>query len=430
MPAVTHSLRLFLLGFAFAYCAVAQADNWERFRGPNGNGISNDKNIPLKFSAADGVLWKTPIPGDGNSSPVVWGDRVFLQSASLDGSDRSLLCLDAATGNEIWKRTIPGAKAKIRPDSSLASATPTTDGEAVFVPFWNGKDILMFAYNFKGEKLWERNLGPFVSQHGPGASPILYKDLLIFSMDQDAHYDTVKKGKLVPNPATLYALDKKTGKTVWETPREALRACYTVPFILERPGSARELIVTSTTAITSYQPGTGSPNWTWTWAFPKEPLRTIASTSYVDGILMACSGDGSGDRHMAAIALKGQGKDTQPKQIWENNKQFPYVTCPLVKGEHVYFVNDLGLAGCFNAKTGEKVWLERLTRTVYASPILIDGKIYAASDDGNVYVFAADTTFKLLATNRMGQRIRATPAVANGRLFIRGQEHLFCVGNK
>jgi outer membrane protein assembly factor BamB len=431
MHAVLRPLFLFLMGLVFSESAsFTHADNWERFRGPNGNGVANDKNIPLKFSGTDGVLWKTPIPGDGNSSPVVWGDRVFLQTASLDGADRSLLCLDANTGKEVWKRSIPGAKVKIRHDSSLASATPTTDGEAVFVPFWNGKDIVMIAYNFKGDKLWERNLGRFVSQHGAGASPIVYKDLLIFSIDKDSHYDTVKKDRLVPDPATLYAFDKKTGKSVWETPREAWRACYSVPFVLDRPGSPPELVVTSTTAITSYDPESGKANWKWTWVFPSDPLRTIASSTYINGVLISSSGDGRGDRFAVGVDLKGQGKDTQPKQMWQNKKHFPYVTCPIAKGDHIFFVNDSGYAGCFHARTGEEVWYQRLGKDVYASPVVIDGKIYAPNDAGDVYVIAADTTFKQLARNNIGERIRATPAVANGRLYLRGQDHLFCIGNK
>ena len=151
------------------------------------------------------------------------------------------MCLDAKTGKEIWKRSIPGIKPmqSIRKDSTLASATPTTDGESVFVPFWNGKDIIMVAYNFKGDKLWERNLGEFVSQHGAGASPILFKDVLIFSLDKDAFRDANKKTGPVANPSMLYGLDKKTGNTLWETPREAIRACYSVPFILEKQGSIR-----------------------------------------------------------------------------------------------------------------------------------------------------------------------------------------------
>lgn len=425
-------LRCLCLGIGLVVpAAAAHADNWERFRGPNGEGISTDKSIPIQFSATENLRWKTKIEGDGHSSPVIWGDRLFLQTAALDGSQRSLLCLDAKTGKELWKRSIPGVKAKVRFDSSLASATPTTDGKAVFVPFWNGKDIVMTAYDFQGEKLWERNLGEFVSQHGAGASPVLYKDLLIFSLDKDAYRDTSKKTGPVANPSTLFGLDKKTGKTVWETPREAIRACYTVPFLLEKPGAPTELIVTSSTAITSYDPESGKSNWYWTWTFRKDPLRTIAATTYTNGLLLACSGDGSGERLMVAVELKGKGKDIQPERIWDNIKQFPYVTCPLVKGEHVYFVNDLGVAGCFHAKSGKQVWFERIPDAkFYASPVMIDNKMYAVSEQGDVYVIDADTKYSLLAKNALGERVRATPAVANGALYVRGQNHLFCIGKK
>jgi outer membrane protein assembly factor BamB len=434
MPVCSILLRFLLSAIASTLLvADSRADHWERFRGPNGNGISNDKNIPIKFDDKEGLLWKINVPGDGASSPIIWGDRVFLQTASLDASERSLLCLDAKTGKEIWKRSIPGIKPmqSIRKDSTLASATPTTDGESVFVPFWNGKDVIMVAYNFNGDKLWERNLGEFVSQHGAGASPILFKDVLIFAQDKDAFRDANKKTGPVANPSVLYGLDKKTGKTVWETPREAIRACYSIPFILEKPGAAPELIVTSTTAITSYEPLTGKANWYWTWTFAKDPLRTIASTIHTNGMLLAMSGDGSGERLAVAVELKGRGKDIQPERAWANSKQFPYVTCPVVKGEYVYFVNDLGVAGCFHAKTGKEVWFERLPDAVfYASPLLIDGKIYAASAQGDIYVIDAATTYNLLAKNSFGERILATPAVADGRLYIRGKNHLFCVGTK
>jgi len=430
MPAF---LRSFAFGFAFLLAVSnTRADNWERFRGPNGEGISNDKNIPIKFSAKDNVRWKTKIPGDGNGSPIVWGDRIFLQTASLDASERSLLCLDAKTGDIVWTRSIPGKNVKLsRKDTSHASASPTTDGEAVYIPFWNGKDIIMAAYRFDGEKIWQRNLGEFVSQHGAGVSPILYKDLLIFPMDKDAHYDVNKKDKLVPNPSTLYAFDKKTGKTVWETPREAIRACYSMPFILNRPGGKPELLVTSTTAITSYDPLTGKSNWYWTWTFPKGPLRTIAATTYAKDMLLACSGDGDGRRLMVAVKLKGQGEEVRPEAAWFNDKQFPYATCMLSRGDHVFFVNDIGVAGCFHVKTGKEVWFERLPDAkMYASPILINGKMYAASEQGDVYVIDADTTYNLLAKNVIGERIRATPAVADGSMYIRGQYHLYCIGAK
>lgn len=432
MPVLANLFRFACLGLALSLTPAARADNWERFRGPNGNGISSDKNIPLKFSATENVRWKVKLDGTGISSPIVWGDRVFLQTASTDASERSLLCFDAKSGKEIWKKSIPGIKPKqkLRFDTSLASATAATDGAAVYIPFWNGKDIIMAAYNFKGDKLWGRNLGEFVSQHGAGVSPILYKDLVIMAVDMDAFRDTDNMTGPVANPSIVYALNKKTGKTVWEQPREAIRACYSMPFLVEKPGEAPELIVTSTSAVTSYNPDTGKSNWYWTWKFPKKELRTVAATTYCNGILMSCSGDGSGDRFMAAITLKGKGTDVRPEQIWSNSKEFPYVTCPLIKGEHVFIANDLGRAGCFVAKTGKKLWFESIPdATFYASPIMIDGNIYAASARGDVFVFAADLKeYIQLARNSLGETIRATPAVANGALYIRTDKHLYCIG--
>jgi len=412
---------------------VARADNWDRFRGPNGNGIASDKNIPIKFSSKENVRWKTKIEGTGNSSPVVWGNRVFLQVASPDATERSLLCLDAGTGKEVWRRSIPGVKVKFRADSSAASATPATDGEGVYIPFWNGKDVIMVAYNFKGDKLWERNLGEFVSQHGAGASPIVYKDLVIFSVDKDAFRDTMKKTGPVENPSTLFAFDKKTGKTVWEMPRVAVRACYSAPYLVEKPGAEPELIVTSTSAITSYDPTTGKSNWNWTWNFPKGALRTIAPANYVNGWLVAYAGDGDGRRFMVGVELKGQAKNIRGEQAWsaEKIKETPYVPCPLVKGEHIYFVGDFGTVGCVEAKTGKRIWFERLQDTkFYSSPVMIDGKIYAPSEGGDVFVFEAEPKYKLLATNSLGEVTRATPAVANGALFIRTQSHLYCIASK
>jgi outer membrane protein assembly factor BamB len=447
MPSRFRFLVLTLALFAFV--SLVHADNWERFRGPNGSGISNDKAVPIEFGIGKNLRWKVAIPGKGQSSPIVWGDRVFLQSSTADGSKRILYCIDAKSGKEVWARGIPATKPDKaifsgRKDSTYANASATTDGKGVYIPFFNGKDIVMVGYDFKGEKLWERNLGEFVSQHGPGVSPILYKDLLIFSLDKDAYREVPDpsgkkdaKGKIatmkvaVPNPSTLYALDKRTGKTVWESPREAVRACYSMPFVLERPGGEPELIVTSTSAVTSYEPLSGKSNWYWTWKFPKDPLRTIASSTFVDDMILSCSGDGSGPRFMTAVALKGKGKETHPEQIWINDKKFPYVTSPLVREHHVYFVSDAGFAGCFNPKTGKQLYYERMPDPVfYACPVMIDGKIYAASDAGNVHVLSATPTFELLASNKIGETIRATPAVADGCLYIRTDSNLYCFSGK
>src|SRR4051812_21428461 len=225
------------LVIVFVCIASLGGDNWTRFRGPNGTGIATNQDIPVKFDEKYGIAWKVRLPGLGHSAPVVWGEQLFLQASSEDGKERSLLCLDVKTGKQLWSRSIPAKKAPTHQKSSMASATPATDGEAVYVPFWDGQDVHMNAYSLKGDPLWSKNIGVFVSQHGAGASPILYKDKVILANDMDLN-DSRAKVKPVPKPATVYAFDKKTGNIVYELPREAFRACYSPPYFWERPGMA------------------------------------------------------------------------------------------------------------------------------------------------------------------------------------------------
>jgi outer membrane protein assembly factor BamB len=238
----------------------------------------------------------------------------------------------------------------------------------------------------------------------------------------------------VPNarPSMLIALDKGTGRLVWETARVAERACYSAPFLLFKPGQkVVELVVTSTTAVTGYNVETGAKLWEakgWQEPFGKGPLRTVASPALAGDILCVCSGGDAG-RFAIGLALPGPKSADSPQRVWENPKDFPYVASPVARDDHIYFVNDTGLAGCYHARTGKRVWFERLADTgFYASPLLIDGKVYATSAAGDVYVFAAEPTFRLLARNGLGEVVRATPAIADGRLYIRGDRHLFCIG--
>jgi outer membrane protein assembly factor BamB len=408
-----------ILVFGCAMAAPARAGNWPRFQGPNGSGTADDKNVPVRFDEKSGILWKVRIPGQGNSSPIVWGDRLFLQTGSADGKHRSLMCLDAATGKILWMQPWPGKQAKKHPKNTFASSTPATDGKIVVTAFWDGQDISLVAFDFQGKQIWSQNLGPFVSQHGAGASPIIYKDKVFFTDDQDG-------------TSTLFALNKNTGEIVWRAAREAYRACYSSPFIREEPGAPPELIVVSTTSIRSYEPDTGTVNWNWAWKFTaRMPLRTTASPIFAHETVYACSGDGGGDRHMVAVKLTKNGRGTQPEKAWENKKDFPYVPTLLSRGDYLYFVNDRGMAGCYEAATGKRVWQERLSSGAFtASPVMIDGKVYAPSEDGEVFVFAAEPSYQLLAHNSVGEQVRASPAVANNRLYLRGQEHLYCIANK
>jgi outer membrane protein assembly factor BamB len=392
-----------------------EASDWPRFRGPNGTGIAADKGVPVKWTAGQGVLWKTAISGVGHSSPVISGGHVFLQSSVADGKERLLICLDAVNGKTLWTANAPGSKAKTHPKNSLASSTPAIDGDRVFAAFWDGKDIHLCAYDFKGTLLWQQNLGGYTSQHGVGHSPIVVDGKVLFANDQDG-------------AARLVAFDAATGKLVWGHERKPFRACYSTPFVHTREGGDKEVIVASTAGITGYNPSTGTENWSYTWSFTKAPLRTVASPIEANGLVFATSGDGAGDRHLIAVKYGGQGDVTGTNLVWEDRKFFPYVPCMLAWGDHLYSVTDKGIAMCHVAATGKEVWRQRLADGFTASPILVDGKVYAAAEDGTVYVFAAAPEFKLLAKSPVGEPVYASPAVADNHLFIRGKNHLFCIG--
>lgn len=419
-----HSL-CWTIVLSISLTGFAQAQNWPRFRGENGNGVATGKDIPNEFSTEKGIVFKLPIPGKGNSSPVLWGKQLFLQTSKPDGSERILLCVDVTRPEIVWQRSIPGHKAHTHDKNSLASATPATDGEHVYAAMWDGDTTALWCYTVKGDPVWNVNLGKFVSQHGAGASPVVYKDFVYYADDMD------KKSR-------LYCFDKRTGKEVWAKDREAFRACYGAPFILEENKANPELVVSSSMGITGYDPAKGTVLWDykWDWSLAKKkdfPLRTIAGTLHVDGLLLACAGDGGGDRLMTALQITGAGDKTTVSKVWHNKKDFPYVPCLLLREGHIYYVTDAGFAGCYDLK-GNRKWYERAAPGKVAftgSPILIDDRMFAVDESGDVHVIASDPkSFNVLGRSSLGEMVRSTPAVADGRLYIRGSQHLFCIGKK
>ena len=414
---MTKATRLLTLAALLLATAFAQAGNWPRFRGPNGAGTTDDKDVPLNFSEKENLLWKLAIPGVGHSSPVVWGDSLFLQSASKDGKERWLICVDTTEGAIRWKTSIPGSKSHIHDRNSLASSTPATDGERVYSLFWDGDRITLHAHDFKGNPVWKRELGEFKSQHGAGQSPMVYDGKVILANDQDGS-------------AVLLAFDAKTGEPAWQAKRKAFRACYSTPFVKDNGTGPAELIVASTSGITSYDPAKGTENWDYSWKFDGMALRTVSSPVAANGLIFANSGDGSGARHTIAIKAGSKGADVSKNLVWEEKKTFPYVPCMLTRGDYLFTVSDFGFAACYEATSGKELWRERLGKNVTASPILVNGNIYAVGEDGTVYVYKADKEFDLVGKSSVGEPVSATPAVADGKLYIRGREHLFCVGKK
>jgi outer membrane protein assembly factor BamB len=409
-------ITLFLVGMvSLAGLCWGAESNWPRFRGPNGTGSSTDKEVPTRWSAP---LWKIELPGTGHSSPIVWGDRIFVQSATK--SERLLVCLEASTGKQVWVQKSAGKVAHTHQKNTLASSTPATDGERVYALFWDGKSVSLNAFDFAGTSLWNQDLGAFKSQHGPGFSPMIADGKVIVNNDQDGS-------------AVLLAFDSKTGKKAWSVERKAFRSCYSTPILHDQGGTGPELLVSSTAGITSYDPRSGTENWYYEWSFPGMALRTVGSPVTGNGVVFATSGDGSGDRNMIAVKLGGKGDVTKTALLWnkDQKRETPYVPTVVVQGEHLYYVNDDGFAACLIGKTGEEVWRQRLNMAVAASLILVDGKIYVVGERGDVIVYEASPAgYRQIAKNSVGETVLSSPAVAQGRLYIRGEKHLFCFGKK
>ena len=410
---------LAVLGLSLTLPACATAGDWPRFHGPNGAGVA-DPDTPVEWTKA-AATWKVAVPGKGHSSPVAAAGKVFLQSASADGATRTLYCFDAKTGAVVWSRDVPGAVGHTHKKSSLASSTPVVDGNRVVVLFWTGTACNLHAYDLDGKALWDAPLGVFESDHGAGLSPMAYGGRVYVNYDQGGSV----KGR--NGTAELMAFDAATGKPAWSKVRKGFRACSATPVVRQLPGGRAELVVASTAGLTGYDPETGNVNWDWPWKFDGMALRTIAGPLVFGDTVVAFSGDGSGSR--ATVAVKA---GTAPKLLWEKKKGTPYVPSPVALGGHLYWVADDGQATCADLKTGNPVWTERVFPMAVSSSLVLAGdKVLAVAEDGKAVVFRASPDgFDKVAEMKLGEGTFATPAAADGRLFVRGFEHLFCFAAK
>jgi len=389
---------------------VVHAQNWTRFRGKNGTGISEAKGIPTSWSPGD-YRWKVKLPGVGHSSPVIWKDRLFVTSAIDRGAVRYLHCLDTDTGKTLWKRTTGLNESHKHIKGSWASATPVVDGERVYVAFADKESYYLAAYDFDGNLVWRKNLGSFDSQHGHGVSPIVFEDMVIIPNDQ--------KG-----PSSVVAFDRKTGRTVWSTLRTFRKTSYTTPFIYRENGKRPQLICASgKLGVTSLDPYTGRTNWI-TGEFP---LRTVASPIEADGLIIQSCGGGGVGKLLIAVDPSGSGDVSKTHIKYQRDKTLPYVPTPVAYNKHVYLWNDNGVVSCIEAKTGRNIWTKRVGGKYSGSPVCIDGKLYAISEKGNVVVIAASPKYRFIAKTSLGDPSHATPAVANGRLYLRTFHSLICL---
>ncbi|HZM88662.1 MAG TPA: PQQ-binding-like beta-propeller repeat protein [Blastocatellia bacterium] len=419
-------------------------DNWPQWRGASGNGVTTETGLPTRWSKDD-VAWKAPLRGLGVSSPIVWGDRVFVtsqlgQAELRPGSHPTLArgpeaasekpmsksnpvaekqiyflveAFRKSDGSRLWEYRLPaeGKLAPVHQKHNLASPSPVTDGNLVYAWFGNGQ---LVALNLDGKLAWQRHLGtevsPFEIEWGHGSSPTIYRDTLILLCDH------------IP-ASHLLALDKKTGKERWKVDRGKGVRSYSTPTVVRGP-SGDELIVNASERIDSYDPNTGKHLW-----YTGEPNRfPIPVPSYENGVLYASRGYRSGP--FMAIRLGGKGDITNTHVQWHVPTGAPYISSLVQYQGLIYMANDAGVASCVDARTGEKVWQQRMDGIFSASPVAGDGKVYMMSETGETIVLKAGREFQVLARNDIAERIVASPAISGGQIFIRTDTFLFCVGKK
>jgi outer membrane protein assembly factor BamB len=403
--------RFCLVAMAVFLAACSRAENWPQFRGPSGDGRSAEKNLPVAWSNSEGIAWKQSIPGEGHSSPIVWGDSIFVTTALPDGS-RLLLRLSATDGKIEWQ--VPVAQApreSMHRENSSASSTPATDGERVVTSFQSGNRVDLRCYDFSGKELWAVQPLKFEGEHGYSYSPIIYQNLVILDCRQESE-------------AATLALDKKTGKVVWRNAPGRNRISHITPLIID-DGARVQLIVSGSGETRGYDPLTGREFWRC-----KGPSDVaVAGLAYGEGLVFATAGYPA--RTRMAIKTTGNGDVTTTGVAWKLPRQVTYVPSPVYHEGHLYTVVDDGLLYCFDARTGETKWEERLGGRHRSSLIFADGKIYATDDKGKTTIFlATPAAFQKLAENDLAEFCYATPAISEGRIFLRTARQLYCIQSR
>jgi outer membrane protein assembly factor BamB len=383
--------------------------NWPGFRGPTGQGLTGARELPTTWDK-DGknIVWRVKVPLAGNSSPVVWGERIFLTGAAARGEKRTLFCFERATGRLLWSREAPATPAEpgVRDKNGYASATPVTDGERV-IAFLGACGLL--CYDFDGKLLWHYDRLKFNTTHGTGSSPILYRDKVLFLHDQNK------------SDSVFIALDKKTGSLLWQQKRP--RAMTWSSPVIVRVGDHDELVFAGGEKAKGYDPETGKELWT----LDGPTLEVVPMVVAGKDLLYCASG-----RNGPVIGFRpgGKGDVTDTHLVWKTVRGGPHVPSPIYSDGRLYFTNDTGILSCLDGADGKLIWQTRLPSNFSASPIEAGGLLYFPGETGVTFVVRAGDRLDLVAQNDLGAPILASPAVAGGQIFLRTDEELVCIGTK
>lgn len=407
-----------------------RAENWPCWRGPRGDGTSLEKGLPRQWDGESGrnIIWKTPVPGVGHASPIVWEDRIFLVSCLEDRQDRILLCYDRQTGKQLWQRTVLRAPLEDKHTlNSYASSTPATDGELVYVTFLEvgektvearnvskprpvrpGK-MVVAAYDFNGNRKWLVRPGEFVSVHGYCSCPVLYKDKVIINGDHDGD-------------SYIVALDKETGETIWKTRRRFKTRSYCTP-IIRRAAGRTQMVLAGSHCLASFDPDTGELIW---WV--QGPTEQFVASMVYDGRLFYMTA-GFPSYHVMAIRPDGEGDVTETHVVWHVTDARCYVPSPVVLNGYLFVSDDQGIANCYEAATGKRLWRARFGRHYSTSLVTAEGLVYFLADDGEMKIVSPGPEPDIVAINQLGEFCYASPAISRSTLYIRGEKHLFAIGS-
>jgi outer membrane protein assembly factor BamB len=395
-----------------------RGENWPAWRGPTGQGLAASRDLPTKWSAADNVKWKIALPDDGNSTPIVWGDRIFLTQATDKGKKRSLWCLDRKDGSKLWEKTVQfdGQEPK-HATNTYCAASPVTDGERIVVSYGSAG---VYCYDFAGKEQWRRDLGPCRHIWGNASSPVIYKDLVILNFG--------------PNEKTfLLAMNKTDGKDAWRVDAEGKKEAdffgsWSTPVIAEVKGRP-ELVMSWPGVVKAYHPDNGSLLWSCKGLEKDKGDDRLTYTSPLvsDEVIVSAAGFGG---PTIGIKTGGTGDITQSHRLWRVPANPQRIGSGILLGEHAYVVNEPGIA-CIEAKTGKELWAKPVPGGVWSSIVCADGKLYFVSQKGVTYVLAAKPDISVIAENALdGATTRASIVPGAGELLIRTYKHLWCIGGK
>jgi outer membrane protein assembly factor BamB len=387
------------------------AENWPQWRGPRLDGTSLDQGFPVKVDEKS-LAWRVELPGVGHASPIVWGDRVFTVAAVAETEERVLQCLNRADGKMLWqKRVLKSPLEGKHRLNSHASSTPATDGERVFTAFLEGESVVVSAHDFSGQQLWQVRPGVFASKHGFCSSPILFEDKVIVNCDHDG-------------PGYIVAFARADGRELWRIARPNQTRSYCVPVIREMAGRT-QMVLSGTKCVTSYDPRDG--RLLWMIDGPTEQFVASLVHDEKSGLLLMTGG--FPEHHILAIKPDGVGNVTDTHIEWRTNKGVSYVPSPICENGWFLIVSDSGIGHCFDAKTGDIVWEERM-KEHHASLVSAEGRVWFINDFGTLRTVKPSRSYDLVAESELEEKVFASPAMSEGQIFVRGERGLICLGKR